>query len=136
MPSPSQSGQLAARYLRGDAPERSQIPLVGERMRVLIRSGLALVTREQRFRNREETSIEATITFPMPVHATLCRLSAQIGERLLVAQARARKEARETYERAVDEGKTAILHEELVRGVHMLSVTQYPAAGPRDHSQP
>ncbi|MBU6498115.1 MAG: VWA domain-containing protein, partial [Rhodospirillales bacterium] len=103
-----------------------RIPLVGERIRVLVRGGLALVTREQQFRNGEESSIEATITFPVPVHATLCRLSAQIGERQLLARAQARMEARETYERAVDEGKTAILHEELVRGVHMLSVTHIP----------
>ncbi|MBV1706729.1 MAG: VWA domain-containing protein [Hyphomicrobiales bacterium] len=95
-------------------------------MQVLIRGGLALVTREQRFRNGEEISIEATITFPVPVHATLCQLSAQIGGRLLMARAQPRKGARETYERAVDEGKTAILHEELVRGVHMLSITHIP----------
>lgn len=125
MLSPFESNQFAARYLR-DAPEDSRIPLVGERMRIVIRGGLALVTREQRFRNVEETSIEATITFPVPVHATLCRLSAQIGERLLIAQSQARKQARETYERAVDEGKTAVLHEELVHGVHMLSITHIP----------
>ncbi|WP_198010775.1 VIT domain-containing protein [Kaistia granuli] len=95
-------------------------------MRILIRGGLALVTREQRFQNGEETSIEASITFPVPVHATLCRLSAQVGERVLIAQAQLRQQARETYEHAVDEGKAAILHEELVRGVHMLSITHIP----------
>ena len=32
------------------------------------------------------------------------------------------EEARETYEDAISEGKTAVLHEELLRGVHALSV--------------
>lgn len=126
MHSPSEAAELAAEYLRGDASEGSSIPLVGEKMRIVIYRGLAFVTREQRFRNREQTSIEATITFPVPTHATLCRLTARIGKRVLTAQAQAKEKARETYERAVDEGKTAVLHEELVRGVHMLSITHIP----------
>jgi hypothetical protein len=39
------------------------------------------VTTTRRFRNAEEASIEAAITFPVPVHATLFDLAARIGER-------------------------------------------------------
>jgi hypothetical protein len=102
------------------------LPLVEERIRVLARGGVALVAREQRFRNIESGSIEATLTFPVPVQATLHRLTARIGDRLLTAKARPRQAAREVYEAAIDDGRTAVLHEELVRGIHMLSIAHIP----------
>jgi hypothetical protein len=103
------------------------IPLVSEKIHVTLRGGLALVARTQVFRNEESGSIEATLTFPMPVHATLCRLSASIDGRTLTAIARSRKAAREHYEAAIDAGKTAVLHEEVLRGIHSLSVAHIPA---------
>ena len=109
--------------ITGGAP----LPLSGQRISVRITGGLATVTTERRFRNSEAQSIEATLTFPVPVHATLLQLQARIGTRSLVATAQPRAEARETYEAAIDEGKTAVLHEEALRGVHMLSVGHIPA---------
>jgi len=102
------------------------VPLVGEHMRIKVRNGVALVSREQIFRNAEKGSIEATLTFPVPVHATLHRLAAKIGERTLNAVAKRCDEAREDYEEAIDQGKTTVLHEEKVRGVHILSVAHIP----------
>ena len=52
---------------------------------MLIRGGLATVTTERTFRNSEKQSIEATMTFPVPVDATLCALSARIEGRTLNA---------------------------------------------------
>jgi hypothetical protein len=78
------------------------------------------------FRNHEPTSIEATLTFPVPVHAVLFALQARIGERVLNAHARRKQAARADYESAIDRGKTAVLHEEVLRGVHMLSVGHIP----------
>jgi len=40
---------------------------------------------ERTFRNSEKQSIEATMTFPVPVDATLCALSARIEGRTLNA---------------------------------------------------
>lgn len=110
-----------------DAPRGTNIPLKSERMRIVVRGRLALVCREQIFRNDEDRTFEATLTFPVPVHATLCCLSARIGERTLAAKAQRRDAARETYEKAVEDGRSAVLHEELVRGVHVLSVANIPA---------
>lgn len=111
----------------GVARDGMPMPLAGERMRIVIRGGLALVSRNQVFRNTEDSSIEATITFPVPIHATLHRLTAKIDDRTLTATAQPRSRARDTYEKAVDDGRTAVLHEELVRGVHMLSIAHIPA---------
>ena len=99
-------------------------PLVSTRFDVTIDAGLAIVAMSRTFRNAEADSIEATITFPLPVHATLFALEARIGERVLAARAARKSAARRTYEDAIDRGKGAVLHEEVLRGVHMLSVGQ------------
>jgi Vault protein inter-alpha-trypsin domain len=109
-------------FLQAHTADKHPVPLVATRIDVTIRGALARVTSERTFRNDEKQSIEATMTFPVPVDAALCSLSARIDGRTLTAVAQARQEARDTYERAVDEGKAAVLHEELLKGIHMLSV--------------
>ena len=78
----------------------------------------------------------ATITFPLPVDATLTALEARIGDRGPTGVAKARDAARETYEDAIDEGRSAVLHEEALRGIHasVFSATFRPA--PRFRSKP
>jgi hypothetical protein len=102
------------------------VPLVATSFSVRVAGGLALVVAERTFRNAEEASIEATMTFPVPVHATLLGLRATIGDRTVVGSAQRRQKARDTYETALDSGKTAVLHEEVLRGVHMVSVGHVP----------
>ena len=98
------------------------VPLVSTTYDINIIGGLADVVAKRTFRNSETTTIEATLTFPLPVHAVLYSLEARIGSRVVKGVAQARAAARETYELAVERGKTAVLHEELLKGVHMLSV--------------
>src|SRR5262245_35456091 len=102
------------------------LPLVATRFDVNLNHGLAIVSATRIFKNTEETSIEATITFPMPVHAVLFHLETRIEGRVLTARAQRKSRARETYEGAIERGKTAVLHEEVLRGVHMLSVAHVP----------
>ena len=111
-----------ASFLRAKRGDKKPIPLIATRIAVTIRGGLALVTTERTFRNVEKQPIEATLTFPVPVDATLCSLSARIDGRRLEAMAQGRIQARTTYEDAIDKGKAAVLHEELLKGIHMLSV--------------
>jgi hypothetical protein len=114
------------RHLAVLSGTRQPVPLSATRFSVRILGSLALVTAERQFRNTERRSIEATLTFPVPVHAALVSLSAQIGERRLLAQTRSKAQARESYEAAIDRGKTAVLHEEVLRGIHMISVGHVP----------
>lgn len=106
--------------------DKVPVPLQSTAFDILIESGLAIVTTTRLFRNVETSTIEATLTFPVPVHAVLFSLDIRIGERRLQATAKAREAARSTYEEGLEEGKTAILHEELLRGIHMLSVGNIP----------
>ena len=89
---------------------------------VTIRGGLALVETTRTYVNREKRAIEALLSIPVPVHAAFFGLTAKIGGKLYQAAAAPREEAREAYEEAIDEGRAAVLHEELLRGVHALSV--------------
>ena len=50
------------------------VPLVSTAYEIHIRGGLADVVATRTFRNDEAQSIEATLTFPVPVHAVLYSL--------------------------------------------------------------
>lgn len=111
-----------ASFLAERSGFRSAAPLVATGIEVEIHGGLAIVSVTRRFRNTEPDPIEAAMTFPVPVSATLFALEARVGQRLLRGVARPRAAAREAYETSIDAGITAILHEEVLRGVHLLSV--------------
>lgn len=98
------------------------LPLTATTYAIDLKGAFAAVTATRTFRNAETGPIEATLTFPVPVGAVVHHLEARTAGRTLIAKAQLRKAARETYEDALDRGKTAVLHEELLRGIHMLSV--------------
>ena len=97
-------------------------PLLSTAFDVAIASGVASVHTRRVFRNDEAGSVEATITFPVPVHAVLYELRTTIDGRVLKAHAERKGTARQSYEDGIGRGQTAVLHEEVLRGVHMLSV--------------
>ena len=99
-----------------------QTPMVKLDFDVTIRGGLALVKTTRTYVNKSDGPIEAVMSLPVPVQAAFFGLSAVIDGKRYEANAMAKVEARETYEDALDEGKAAVLHEELLRGVHSLSV--------------
>jgi hypothetical protein len=102
------------------------MPLQRTLIDVAINSGLATVRTRRQFLNAEEAPIEAVMTFPVGFDSVLCGLTATIDGRRLVAVAQEQVAARETYEAGLDEGRLSILHEELLRGIHMLSVGAIP----------
>ncbi|MGG5823626.1 VIT domain-containing protein [Falsiroseomonas sp. HW251] len=116
------------RHLATDGAGRP-IPLAATRFSVRILGGLAFVTAERSFRNAEASSIEATMTFPVPLHAALIGLTADIEGRKLTGRARSRMAARDHYEAGIAKGRAAVLHEEVLRGVHMISVGQIRPGG-------
>ena len=105
------------------------VPLISTDHEVALVSGLAVVTTHRLFRNSEKANIEAVLTFPVPVHATLFDLTAETDGRVLHAKAQARSKAAEVYEDAVTRGKSAVLHEELLKGIHMISVANIHPGG-------
>src|SRR5262245_59730632 len=110
-----------------NAASRKPMPLDSTAFDVEIEAGLVTVAARRVFRNADTCSIEATITFPVPVHAVLFDLEVKHDGRVLKGQAQRKQKARATYEDAIARGKTSVLHEEVLRGVHMLSVAHLAA---------
>jgi hypothetical protein len=106
--------------------EPVQVPLVATKIDISVESGLALVRTARTFRNAEDAPIEAVMTFPVGFDAVVTGLVATIDGRRLVGTAQEKADARETYEEAIDEGRLSILHEEVLRGIHILSVGALP----------
>lgn len=102
------------------------MPLAATTIAVQIRTGLAIVRTTRSFRNIEDTPIEAVMTFPVGFDATVTELAATIDGRRLLGAVQQQSEARATYEAALDEGRLSILHEEALRGIHILSVGALP----------
>ena len=80
------------------------------------------LTVEQRYHNASERNLEAVFTFPLPLRAVLLGFELEIGARRLSAQAFARQQASERYERAIDEGNTAALIEHDGNGLYTVSL--------------
>jgi len=102
--------------ITGDAP------MVKLAFHVTIQGGLALVKSTRTYINKSDGPIEAVMSLPVSVHAAFFGLSAEIDGKYYDAQAKPKHQALETYEEAIDQGKAAVLHEELLRGIHSLSV--------------
>ena len=103
------------------------VPLTGTRFAVTIRDGMAMVETERTFRNADHRSIEVTLTMPMPVRAVLYDIVVKNDGRTLRASCLPRNEAVGLYEKGgVTEGKLAVLHEEVLCGVHKVSVANIP----------
>lgn len=98
------------------------VPLVETRIDVEIRAGLAVVKTLRRFRNTEDRPVEALLTMPVGFDAAVTGLRARIDGRAFTATAQEKSDARDSYEAALEEGRLTVLHEELLRGIHMLSV--------------
>ena len=105
----------------------TSIPMKSTQIDVDIKAGIAVTRTTRVFKNDEGVSIEAILTMPVAFDAVVTGLEAMIDGRKLLAVSKAKKEARETYEGAIDAGKMTILHEEALRGVHVLSVGQLGA---------
>lgn len=97
-------------------------PLVKLDFHVTIRGGLAFVKAVRTYINKADGPIEAVMSLPVSIHAAFFGLRAVIDGKAYDAKAKPKQEALETYEEAIDEGKTAVLHEELLPGIHSLSV--------------
>lgn len=119
---PLQAYAMLARTRSGTA-----VPVLGTQIRVAVSHGLAVVRTTRVVQNPDETrSMEVILTLPAPVRATVMALEAKIGDRILVGVAQGRDQARASYESGLDEGKTSVLHEEPLRGIHVLSIGHVP----------
>lgn len=106
-----------------DGPDQSvALPLIETRARVLIADVIGHVRVTQIYENTGEAPIEATYVFPGSAQAALFGLEMTVGDRTIVAEISKRDEARQKYDQAKREGRTASLLEQARPNVFAMRV--------------
>ena len=114
-----------AAFVRGERPAAcEEAQPVRLDVDVTVRSALASVGISRTYRNERDEAAEVFLTIPVPVRAAFFSLTAVIGDCRLRAHALPSDAARDAYEKAVASGRPTVLHEELLKGVHLQSVAQ------------
>jgi len=92
--------------------EGAALPLLSARLQASARGGLAEVVLEQRFRNPYPTPLTVQYRFPLPADAAVSAYAFTIGARRIDGEIDRHSLARERFERALAEGKSAGLVEQ------------------------
>ena len=109
-------------FVQSDDPEVDQLPLKAVSATVNIAGVIADVTIRQTYHNEGGQPLEAIYTFPASARAAVYGMQMKIGERTITAEIREREAAREEYEEAREEGKSASLLEQERPNVFQMNV--------------
>ncbi len=102
---PSHGGRLVS-------TDGRTLPLRSASLHTEARGGVARVVLEQRFENPHAEPLAVTYSLPLPADAAVSGFAFRIGERRVVGEIDGRKAARERYEQALVEGRSAALLEQ------------------------
>ena len=101
---------------------QARVALQGVEVEARLQGLLSDVTVTQTYRNLEDTNIEATYTFPLPLDAVLLELTLDLNGRQLRGVVQPRAEAEERYEGAIDDGDTAVLLQQIEPGTFSMNL--------------
>jgi Ca-activated chloride channel family protein len=124
----SQSGETEDKtlspyfFVKSDNPETDQLPLKSTSVNVNIVGVIADVTVSQVYKNEGKKVLEAIYVFPASTRAAVYDMKMKIGEREIFAIIQEKQQARQTYEQARNEGKTASLLEQMRPNVFQMNV--------------
>ncbi|MBZ0255880.1 VIT and VWA domain-containing protein [bacterium] len=105
-----------------DDPTIDQLPLKSTRADIDIAGVIANVTVTQTYENHGTRALEAIYVFPLSTNAAVYAMRMYVGNILIEAEIKEREEARQEYEDAVEEGKTASLLEQNRPNVFQMNV--------------
>lgn len=94
------------------AADGRTLPLRGASLAVDAKGGVARVVVEQRFHNAYAEPLSVTYSLPLPADGAVSGFSFRIGGRVVTGEIDRRREARERYEQALVEGRSAALLEQ------------------------
>ncbi len=103
------------------------LALEGTEVRAEAAAGLARVVLEQRFRNVHAEALRAIYQLALPAEAAVSGYAFRIGERRVVGEVAVREAARERFEEAMLEGRTAALLEQERSSLFRQEVGNIPA---------
>jgi Ca-activated chloride channel family protein len=101
---------------------QARVALQGVAVEARLQGLLSEVTVAQTYRNLEDTNIEATYTFPLPLDAVLLELTLELNGRQLRGVVQAKAAAEERYEGAIDDGDTAVLLQQIEPGTFSMNL--------------
>ncbi len=100
----------------------SDFPLLSTKADVHITGPVADVEVSQTYQNKGQVPMEAIYVFPLSTQAAVYHMEMKIGSKVIVAEIQEKQQARQTYERAKKEGKTASLLEQHKPNVFQMNV--------------
>jgi len=109
-------------FIQSESADVEQFPLLSTMSDVNIVGVIADVRVTQTYKNDGQTAIEATYVFPGSTRAAVYGMKMTIGERVIEAQIKEKQQARQEYQQAKEEGKTASLLEQERPNVFQMSV--------------
>ncbi|MEM9541030.1 MAG: VIT domain-containing protein [Cyanobacteria bacterium P01_E01_bin.42] len=99
-------------YSRGEDGTVRDFPLEHTEVAAKVAGNLSRVEVKQTFTNPYQTPLEAVYEFPLPDDAAVDEMEIRIGDRIIRGEIKKREEAKQIYEKAKEEGKTAGLLEQ------------------------
>ncbi|MDR3221246.1 MAG: VIT and VWA domain-containing protein, partial [Candidatus Accumulibacter sp.] len=109
-------------YLPGGDPAVDALPLKATDVEVRIAGVIADVTVTQTYKNEGTRPIEAKYVFPGSTRAAVHGMQVRLADRLIEARIREKQQAKQEYEQAKSEGKTAALLEQHRPNVFQMNV--------------
>src|SRR3954469_8151933 len=88
------------------------LPLLGASLRADAKGGLCRVVLEQRFRNPYEQPLRVTYRMPLPADGAVSGYAFTLGDKRIEGEVDQKAKARDRFERAIVEGRTAGLVEQ------------------------
>lgn len=109
-------------FVKSNDPSIDQLPLKSTDVKVNITGVIADVVVTQHYRNEGTRPLEAKYVFPASTHAAVYGLQMHIGDRVVEAKIREKKQAKAEYEQAKSQGKSASLLEQERPNVFQMNV--------------
>src|SRR5690349_12355997 len=107
--------------VKGD-PNVDQLPLKDTRVEISVSGVIADVKVRQIYRNEGSRPINASYVFPASTRAAVYSMRMQIGDEIIVAKIKEREQAKQDFEKAKEEGKSASLLEQQRPNVFSMSL--------------
>ena len=108
--------------VKSSDPDTDQLPLKSTSADVNIAGVIADVKVTQVYRNEGRNPLEAIYVFPASTRAAVYAMKMTMGERTIIAKIKKRDEARQEYEQAKQQGKSASLLEQQRPNVFQMNV--------------
>lgn len=109
-------------FIKSDDPSVDQLPLKSTSADVKIVGVIADVVVTQTYKNEGKKALEAIYIFPASTRAAVYGMKMTIGKRTIIAKIQKKEEAREQYEQAKQQGKSASLLEQQRPNVFQMNV--------------